>query len=84
MQFSLILSARVTEQLNSLPLKTRDRYCKAFYLITSLGPEYRSLRTHRYHERGGKLWGSSASMSLRFYWYFQEKKTIVVVRLDSH
>lgn len=83
-KFHLTLTAKAKKQLNALSPQIRQQYDKAFRLICSWGPGYRSLRTHRYEKRGWNTWGSSASMSLRFYWHYTEEQSILVTALDSH
>lgn len=84
MKFQIMFSPKVIEQLQKLPLKVQKQYDKAFQLIATEGPTYRSLRTHRYRQKKGEIWGSAASMALRFYWEYAGKQTILVVAIDSH
>jgi mRNA-degrading endonuclease YafQ of YafQ-DinJ toxin-antitoxin module len=82
--FQLAFTKKVTKKLKSLPAETRKQYEKAFKLLASEGPSYRSLRTHRYHQKHQDIWGSSASMALRFYWDYTAEKKILVTYLTSH
>ncbi|MDY6940257.1 MAG: hypothetical protein SWY16_21700 [Cyanobacteriota bacterium] len=75
---------KVKKQLSSLPKKTQKQYRKAFSILSQQGPSYRSLRTHRYQQRNGQIWGSSASMRLRFYWDYAGRRIIKIVAIDSH
>lgn len=84
MKFQITFSPKALEQLQQLPLKVQKQYDKAFQLIATEGPTYRSLRTHRYRQKKGEIWGSAASMALRFYWEYAGKQTILVVAIDSH
>ena len=84
MPFNLIYSRKAQKQHRKLSLIFQTQYNKAFILLATHGPHYQSLRTHRYHIGKQKLWGSSASMFLRFYWRYQDKLTILVILLDSH
>jgi hypothetical protein len=82
--FCLVIAPKAKKQLTNLSPSFRKQYEKAFQLLCSKGPSYRSLRTHRYQQRGCDIWGSSASMFLRFYWIYVERETIEIVALDSH
>ncbi|MGD2184401.1 hypothetical protein [Lusitaniella coriacea] len=84
LKLRLTLTPKVRKQLAALPQKYRKQYIKAFQLLLSQGPAYRSLRTHRYRHRGGEIWGSSASMFLRFHWKYAAERTIQVMALSSH
>lgn len=84
MTFRVILRQRVRQRLGCLPQRERVRYQRSFRLLAHCGPSHRSLRTHRYRVHGRTVWGSSASMALRFFWRFSDRGSIVVVRLDSH
>ncbi|MCC3406761.1 MAG: hypothetical protein JGK17_14440 [Microcoleus sp. PH2017_10_PVI_O_A] len=83
-KFRLRFSPKVTKQLKALPVKVQKQYRKAFQTIASAGPEYRSLRTHRYKHKKGEVWGSAASMALRFYWEYAGEQTISIQEIDSH
>lgn len=83
-KFQIIFTPKVKKQLKSLPPQIRQQYDKAFQLVESEGLGYRSLRTHRYQQKNGKIWGSSASMSLRFYWDYVGERTILVTAIGSH
>lgn len=83
-KFQLLFTPKVRKQLKSLPPKVQKQYDKAFQIVASEGTGYRSLRTHRYKQKNGEIWGSSASMSLRFYWDYVGERTILVTGLDSH
>lgn len=83
-KFRLRFSPKVKKQLKSLPVQVQKQYRKAFKTIASEGPEYRSLRTHRYRHKKGEVWGSAASMALRFYWEYAGEKTISIEEIDSH
>ena len=83
-KFQVLLTAKVEKQLKQLPLQVQKQYDKAFELIASEGPNYRSLRTHRYQVKKGEIWGSAASMALRFYWDYAGEKTILVMGISSH
>ncbi|MCL1474271.1 hypothetical protein [Argonema antarcticum] len=83
-QFEVIVTPKVKKQLAVFSVKTQKQYHKAFQLLAAEGPNYRSLRTHRYKQKKGEIWGSSASMALRFYWKYKEGKTIWVMAIDSH
>jgi hypothetical protein len=83
-KFHLIFTPKVQEQIDSLSLKDRQQYQKAFQILANSGPTYRSLRTHRYKHKRCPTWGSSASMAKRFYWDYIEKQTILITSLDSH
>ncbi|MDB9512475.1 hypothetical protein PN499_14885 [Kamptonema animale CS-326] len=83
-KFRLRFSRQVKKQLKSLPVKVQKQYHKAFQTIASEGPEYRSLRTHRYRYKKGEVWGSAASMALRFYWEYAGEQTISIEEIDSH
>ena len=82
--FILKFTPKSQKQLKSLSLQFRQQYQKAFQLLSTHGPYYRSLRTHRYHQKKGTIWGSSASMFLRFYWDYQDSSIILILFLDSH
>jgi len=82
--FRVILRKRVRKRLGRLPEPTQVRYRRSFALLARRGPSHRSLRTHRYLVHGRTVWGSSASMALRFFWRFGDRDSIVVTRLDSH
>lgn len=84
MKFQVVFTPKVSKQLKQLPLPVQKQYDKAFQLIAKEGPSYRSLRTHRYKCKNGEIWGSAASMALRFYWDYEEEKTILVMAIDSH
>jgi len=81
-----VVSATVQRELKRLPRQCRDRYRKAFELLAEEGPSYRSLRTHRYARSrdSPQVWGSSASMRLRFYWDYVGEGAIEVLALGSH
>lgn len=83
-QFHLIFSSKVQQQLEELSPQDQKQYHKAFQILTESGPAYRSLRTHRYRYKGGEIWGSSASMAKRFFWQYAEDRTILITSLDSH
>lgn len=83
-KFCLVLAPKAKKQLTTLSPSFRKQYEKAFQLLSSKGPAYRSLRTHRYQQHGCEIWGSSASMFLRFYWNYRGKETIEIVALGSH
>jgi len=83
-KFGLIFAAKAQKQLDSLSLKDRKQYDKAFECFANHGPGYRSLRTHRYRCKDGELWSSSASMAKRFYWRYLEDMSIIITHLDSH
>ena len=83
-KFRLRFSPKAKKQLNSLPVKVQKQYRKAFKTIASKGPKYRSLRTHRYRHKKGEVWGSAASMALRFYWEYAGEKIIAIQEIDSH
>jgi phage-related protein len=83
-KFYLTFADKVQEQLELLSSKDRKQYDKAFEIFAENGPGYRSLRTHRYRSKVGEIWSSSASMAKRFYWRYEEEKTIVVTHIDSH
>ncbi|MBD2772623.1 hypothetical protein [Iningainema tapete] len=83
-KFHLIFTPKVKQQLDSLSPKDRKQYDKAFQILSKSGPAYRSLRTHRYKHFDCDTWGSSASMSKRFYWHYVEVQNILVTNLDSH
>jgi phage-related protein len=83
-KFRLRFSPKAKKKLKSLPVKVQKQYRKAFKTIASEGPEYRSLRTHRYRHKTGEIWGSAASMALRFYWEYAGEKTIAIEEIDSH
>lgn len=83
-KFRLRFSPKVQKQLKSLPVKVQKQYRKAFKTIASEDPEYRSLRTHRYRHQKGEVWGSAASMALRFYWKYAGEQTISIEEIDSH
>lgn len=84
--FRLAFTAAVKRQLKALPPQQRDRYEKAFALLALQGPAYPSLRTHRYARTGKtpEIWGSSASMRLRFFWSFSGEGAISISRLGAH
>jgi phage-related protein len=83
-KFRLIFTAKVRKQLDSLSVKDRKQYDKAFDCFANNGPTYRSLRTHRYRSKNGDLWSSAASMAKRFYWRYMEEQSVVITYLDSH
>ena len=83
-KFRLRFSPKVQKQLKSLPVQVQKQYHKAFQTIASEGPEYRSLRTHRYRHKKSEIWGSAASMALRFYWEYAGEQTISIQEIDSH
>jgi phage-related protein len=83
-KFRLRLAPKVKKKLKSLPVKVQKQYCKAFQTIAFEGPDYRSLRTHRYRQKKGEIWGSAASMALRFYWVYAGEQTISIEGIDSH
>jgi hypothetical protein len=83
-KFCLVFTSKAQNQIDALSLKDRKQYDKAFQNLAKLGPSYRSLRTHRYHHKGCNIWGSSASMAKRFYWYYKAEKIIAITNLDSH
>ena len=83
-KFRLIFSPKAEKQLDTLSLKDRKQYDKAFTCFADNGPTYRSLRTHRYRSKNGDTWSSSASMAKRFYWRYLEEEKILVTHLDSH
>ncbi len=83
-KFGLIFAVKAQKQLDSLSLKDRKQYDKAFECFANHGPAYRSLRTHRYRCKDGELWSSSASMTKRFYWRYMEEMSIIITHLDSH
>ncbi|OCQ91002.1 hypothetical protein BCD67_00250 [Oscillatoriales cyanobacterium USR001] len=83
-KFRLHFTPKVRKQLRLLPLQVQKQYDKAFQIIASEGPEYRSLRTHRYRYKKGEVWGSAASMALRFYWEYAGEQTILIEGIDSH
>lgn len=83
-KFRLLIVPKVKKQLKQLPHPIQKQYYKAFQLIATFGPSYRSLRTHRYKGKKGEFWGSSASMALRFYWEYVGERTILVARISSH
>lgn len=82
--FILKFTPKSQKQIKSLSLQFRQQYQKAFQLLSSQGPHYRSLRTHRYHQKKGTIWSSSASMFLRFYWDYEDASIILILFLDSH
>ncbi|AMW28680.1 hypothetical protein [Arthrospira platensis] len=82
--YSLTLNYKAYKQLKALPLKSQQRYSKAFDLLQNFGAKYPSLRTHRYYQNGKVIWSSSASMALRFYWDYTALRSIEVIGLDSH
>jgi hypothetical protein len=83
-KFRLIVTLKAQKQLDALPTQFRLQYDRAFQRLSSQGPAYRSLRTHRYLQQGREIWGSSASMFLRFYWDYAGEESILIVALDSH
>ena len=83
-KFNLIFTTKVRKQLDELPKKDRKQYDKAFVILAKSGPAYRSLRTHRYRCTNDDIWSSSASMAKRFYWRYTDKKSILVMYIDSH
>ncbi|OKH31347.1 hypothetical protein NIES2119_28840 [[Phormidium ambiguum] IAM M-71] len=83
-KFEVLVTPKVKKELAALPLKVQKQYHKAFQVFAKEGPIYRSLRTHCYKQKKGEIWGSSASMALRFYWEYQAEKTILVIAIDSH
>ncbi|MGB3691943.1 MAG: hypothetical protein WA865_06655 [Spirulinaceae cyanobacterium] len=83
-QFSLLFSLKAKKQLKTLAPSWQKQYYKAFQLLAIQGPQYRSLRTHYYRLKDRKVWGSSASMFLRFYWDYAEKATILILFLSNH
>lgn len=84
LKFNLLFTSKAEQQLDSLPRKDRALYEKAFQLLSTYGPGYRSLRTHRYLKKDNEIWGSSASMSKRFFWDYLEEGIIQVKSLGSH
>ena len=83
-KFRLVIAPKVKKQLKQLPQSVQKQYNKGFKLIAIFGPSYRSLRTHRYKHLGDEIWGSSASMALRFYWEYVGERTIRVIGISSH
>ena len=83
-RFILIFTSKVDKELGKLSSQDRKQYDKAFEIIANHGPAYRSLRTHRYQRKNGEMWSSSASIAKRFYWYYKEKQSILVIHIDSH
>ncbi|MEG3899306.1 MULTISPECIES: hypothetical protein [unclassified Microcoleus] len=83
-KFQLAFTKQVTKKLSFLPLPARKQYEKAFKLLETEGPSYRSLRIHRYKQKTGDIWGYSASMALRFYWDYRAEIEILVTNLTSH
>ena len=84
MKFQVSFSSKVIKQLQQLPLSTQKQYDKAFQLIATEGPAYPSLRTHRYQLKKREIWGSAASMALRFYWDYAGVRSILVISISSH
>lgn len=83
--FRVTLLKQAKKQLSGLPLAKQNRYRRSFVLLAEHGPKYASLRTHRYFYQGKRtVWGSSASMALRFFWRYREDRLIVVLHLSSH
>ncbi|WP_013334943.1 hypothetical protein [Gloeothece verrucosa] len=82
--FSLQFTHKAQKQLKSLSPQVRQQYQKAFHLLSTQGTHYRSLRTHRYQQKKSTIWGSSASMFLRFYWKYQDSSVILIIFLGSH
>lgn len=83
-KFRLLIAPKVKKQLKQLPQPVQKQYHKGFQIIATFGPSYRSLRTHRYKSKNGEIWGSAASMALRFYWDYAGERTILVTAISSH